>query len=201
MDGLRMGERLPDALLDAIVTDASGSRRPLRELALGQPTVIVFLRHFGCVGCSKHVATISPRLHELTALGARVLMVGNGEPQHIGDFVLRHGLADKGVTIVSDPERTSYAAAGLRRAWLGTLGGRAIYSQLRALGDGYRQHRGDGDHAQQGGAVVVDGDGVVVYAHRSEYIADNADPGELVAAAMRVVGRRDAAALAGKGVV
>ena len=55
--------------------------------------------------------------------------------------------------------------------------------------------------AQQGGAVVVDGDGVVVYAHRSEYIADNADPGELVAAAMRVVGRRDAAALAGKGVV
>ncbi len=201
MDGLSVGGALPEALLDAVVTDEGGGRRPLREFVGGRASVVVFLRHFGCVGCSKHVAAISPRLHELELLGVNVVFVGNGRPENIAGFVARHGLAGAGVTIVSDPERASYGAAGLRRAWLGTFGGRALYSQLRAIGEGYQQHRADGDHAQQGGAVVVDQSGVITYAHRSEYIADNADPTELVDAALRAVAGRGERSLAGKGVV
>ncbi len=192
---------MPEALLDAVVTDAEGRRRPLRDLVGGRASVVVFLRHFGCVGCSKHVAAIAPRLHELELLGVNVVMVGNGRPENIAGFVARHGLEGAGVTIVSDPERGSYGAAGLRRAWLGTFGGRALYSQLRALGEGYQQHRSDGDHLQQGGAVVVDERGLITYAHRSEYIADNAEPVELVDAALRAVAGRGDGSLAGKGVV
>ena len=70
---------------------------------------------------------------------------------------------------------------------LGTVGARALWAQLRAFGAGYRQYAGDGDALQQGGALVVDARGIVAMVHRSEFIADNADPSDLVEAALKLV--------------
>ena len=50
-------------------------------------------------------------------------------------------------------------------------------------------------------APKFDERGLITYAHRSEYIADNADPVELVDAALRAVAGRGDGSLAGKGVV
>ena len=50
-----------------------------------------------------------------------------------------------------------------------------------------RAHAGDGDALQQGGALVVDARGIVAMVHRSEFIADNADPSDLVEAALKLV--------------
>ena len=187
MGALTVGAPLPEALREATVRDGAGERVTIGALVEGRITALVFLRHFGCVGCNKHVSDIAPRIPELDSFGIRVVFVGNGEPEHIDGFRARHQLDPAQALIVSDPELGSYRAAGLHRAVLGTVGARALWAQLRAFGAGYRQYAGDGDALQQGGALVVDARGIVAMVHRSEFIADNADPSDLVEAALKLL--------------
>src|SRR5262252_3831861 len=100
---IAVGETAPRALADATVLD-----RASREIQLGSfwaqmPCVVVFLRHFGCIGCAEQVTELAPRLDELREAGVRTILVGNGAPQMIDAFIERHALADKACAIVTDP--------------------------------------------------------------------------------------------------
>jgi len=187
---LEEGRPLPEALREVSVLDEERREHRLGALVEGQVTVVVFLRHFGCIGCSRHVTELSPRLPELDAIGVRTVFVGNGTPRMMRDFVERHRLEDRAVTLVTDPAREAYRAAGLHRSWWSAFGPRAIAGEVAALTKGYVRGEVLGDGLQQGGAFVVDAEGVVRLAHRSRATADNVDGSALVAAATTAVVRR-----------
>jgi hypothetical protein len=120
-----------------------------------------------------------------------VVLVGNGPPAALGPFIHEMGLEGRRVTVVTDPSRASYEAAGLRRPRV--HGWRAIVETVLALGAGYRLRRPAGDIMQLGGAVLVDEAGRVVYDHRGRSPGDLADSSDIVQAALALLIERRAA--------
>src|SRR5262245_44001125 len=128
---------------------------------------------------------------ELEGLGIGVVLVGNGPPAALAAFAREMNLAQRRVTLVTDPSRASYLAAGLRRPRVHGL--RTALEALRALGAGYVQRRRAGDAMQLGGALLVDETGRGRYHHRGRSPGDLADPSDIVQAALALLVERRAA--------
>jgi peroxiredoxin len=157
--------------------------------ALGDRTAVaVFLRHFGCIGCTQQINDLVPRLPELDALGVRVVLVGNGDPPFIDEFMRRHNLLATSVVVVTDPSLATYKAAGFDRSTRGTFGLGSIVRRLRAAGKGATGYGGSGDLLQQGGAVVFAPDGSVALHYASHAVGDNVDVSDVVGVALRLQG-------------
>jgi peroxiredoxin len=180
-----VGAPMPAALAEAWVVDAKGGWH-LGELVAGRPAVLVFLRHFGCLACSEHVTLLAPRLHELTRLGVAIVYVGNGAPNFIAGFVERNAIDLEKVCVVSDPSLHAFAEAGLRRSFASAFGPLGVLGLARAFVHGFRQSTIEGDSYQQGGVLVIDRDGCVVYAHADRATGDHAPFPDVIEAAMRV---------------
>ena len=131
------------------------------------------------------------RWPELEALGVGVVLVGNGPRAALAAFAREMGLAERRVTLVTDPSLAAYRAAGLRRPR--AHGVRSAVQTLRALGQGYRQRRRAGDARQLGGAVLADEGGRILYRHESDTAGDLADPSDIIQAALRHLVERRAA--------
>jgi peroxiredoxin len=117
-----------------------------------------------------------PRIRDL---GAELIVVGNGRPEHARDFKEQHGLT---FPLLVDPDLEAYAAAGLRRDLRSTFNLRTVGNAVRALRGGHRQTSVQGDPWQQGGAFVITPDGRVVYEQISRAAGDHPDPAEIIAA-------------------
>jgi hypothetical protein len=178
------GRTAPPPLADAVVLDRAGQGLALGSFWEKQPCVVVMLRHFGCIGCDVTVTELAPRLAELHAAGARTVLVGNGAPAAIDGFVERHALLDKPVAVVTDPSLGAFRAAGFVRSAWATFGPRAIVDYVRAMGAGFVPRKTAGDVLQQGGALVVDTGGRVVFRRASKSLSDHADGSDLVDAAL-----------------
>ncbi|MCA9661770.1 MAG: AhpC/TSA family protein [Myxococcales bacterium] len=186
-----VGDLAPDALLSAPLLDRDGSAAPLRAHLPPGPALLLFLRHFGCVGCSRQVEQLTPRVWELRDLGVTSVFIGNGRPEHLRGFVERHALADKEVVLLTDPELRAYAALDLERSLWSALRPKALFGQLKAFAAGFRGGRIEGDVEQQGGAALLDDARRIVWLRRAHYTADEVDGSDVVAAAMRLaVARR-----------
>jgi len=133
------------------------------------------------------------RLPELQRLGVAVVLVGNGPPDTLAAFMRRMALADRGVTVVTDPSLAAFEAAELRRPRFPGL--RAVGQALRELAAGYAPGRVVGDGRQLGGALLIDGGRIVAH-YRSRSPGDLVDPSDIVHAALallveqRAAGRR-----------
>ena len=182
--GTLSGRTAPPALADAIVLDRAGRAQRLGASWETGPSVVVMLRHFGCIGCDVTVTELAPRLTELRAAGAKTVLVGNGPPEVIAGFVERHGLGDKPVEVVTDPTLATFRAAGLARSAWATFGPRAIADYVRARGGGHVPGKTAGDALQQGGALVVDAGGEVAFHHVARSLGDHADVSDLVDAVL-----------------
>jgi peroxiredoxin len=156
------GRELPSELAGATLLDAGARETTLAEIVGKRSAVIVFLRHFGCIGCSQQVDALVPILDELSDLGVAVVLVGNGDPLQMGDFIERQRLVGYPVTLVTDPTLRSFGAAGFDRSTWATIGPRALWADLVGMAKGYFSHGVRGDRLQQGGILVVSGDGRLV---------------------------------------
>jgi hypothetical protein len=92
-------------------------------------------------------------------------------------------------TILVDPARESYDAAGAKIATMGELLGPRVMLKgtTSALPTGLLQTTTKGHAAQLGGVVIVAPDGSVPYAHLADEAADNLPTDEVLAAARRAV--------------
>ncbi len=190
---IRAGEPVPGALASCEVLDGAGAAHRLDEAWARGPAVVVFLRHFGCIGCDAQVTELAPRLRELADLGINTMMVGNGAANFIEGFIARHALSDKPVSLFTDPSLNSFRAAGLLRSWWRTAGPRALADIARALGRGHRGYERQGDTTQQGGALVVAADGRVALHHVNRSLGDHAAAADLVDAALALAAQKGAA--------
>jgi hypothetical protein len=186
---MKIGAPVSPALAAARVLDDRGAPLLLAERWRERDAVIVFIRHFACIGCSEHLSELLPRVAELDALGAPVVIVGSGSALQLVAFVERNGLQSHPVTTYTDPTLAAYTAAGFHRSKLGVLGPRAVWQLFRALGRGHTGGAPEGDVYQQGGTLYIGASGDVLYYHRAASLGDHAPSVDLVELALRRRGR------------
>jgi peroxiredoxin len=122
---------------------------------------------------------------EIRSLGAELVAIGNGRPEHASDFRAQYELE---LPLLVDPELVAYRAAGLRRNLLDAFAPRTLGHALRALGRGSRQGAILGDPWQLGGTFVIRPGGTVVYRHVSREAGDHPDPERVLEALRSVAG-------------
>jgi peroxiredoxin len=192
---LRTGAPVPPSVADAVVLDATGASVRVGTLWARSARLLVLLRHFGCVGCSRQVTELAPHVGVLARARVRTALVGNGSPAQLAAFLERHALTGDAVDAFTDPSLALYAAVGLRRSVWSTVGPRGLLDMARALGAGHPHRSVEGDATQQGGTVLVDTGGIVRLVHVNRSLGDHASVPELLDAALRLeIESSDAAA-------
>jgi peroxiredoxin len=169
----------PDSLYHAIVQTTGHSLVRLGELWLPKTTVLVFIRHFGCMSCHEQVAELRPYFGRIRDAGAQVAIIGNGGRRAALNFIDMHQLD---VPVFLDPGLKAYRAAGLKRGLLATVGPGAIRNVRRALANGHRQTGLHGDLLQQGGVLIINPSSEVLYQYISQETGDHPAPESILAA-------------------
>lgn len=115
---------------------------------------------------------------KIRATGAALYVVGNGAPNFIAGFRQTTGYTGP---IYTDPSLAAYRAAHLKRGRFITPA--LAFRSIRALARGFRQATSiQGDADQQGGVLVVDTTGRILWQHISQGAGDNASPAEIIRA-------------------
>lgn len=114
---------------------------------------------------------------EITALGGRVVVIGNGSVQFLNDFASSY---PSDITFLTDPSREAYQALSLQRGMGGLRAFSMFSAGLRAYRAGHRQTRVQGDPAQMGGVFVVSTDGKFLFEQRSQTAGDHPDPEDIL---------------------
>ena len=120
--------------------------------------------------------------HQIDAIhnaGAELYVIGNGSPSFMAGF--REQTSWNG-PLYTDPSLAVFKAAGLKRGVANTIDPRGLFGAVKALANGHRQGRTQGDTWQQGGVLVVAKGGAVIWQHASDRPGDNAHPGEIIVA-------------------
>ena len=109
---------------------------------------------------------------EFEAAGVNLAVIGQGTPKHARDFKEQQ---DLDLTLLVDPERKTYKAAGAKVATASELfGPRVALRGLRAaVGERVVQGRTIGHPAQLGGVLVVAPGGAVTWSHLADDAGDN----------------------------
>ncbi len=138
----------------AHVGDAT--RHSLLERIATRPTVVVFLRHLGCVFCRQMLGDLRDRRQDIERAGMGIALVHMASDRQ-AELVFRlYGLED--VPRFSDPDRSLYAAFGLRRATVRELLSADLLKRgLEAcVHDRHAMGIPRGDPMQMPGVFVVD---------------------------------------------
>ena len=114
-------ERLVAQIGAAPVMTLDGESTRIRELWRENTTVTSFVRHFGCLFCHQMVHDLVATLPAILRRGGQVIIVGNGTMEQARYFFSMKQLPRAGVSVVTDPERESYRAAGFERGVVRTL--------------------------------------------------------------------------------
>lgn len=154
---------------------------PLRDVVHRAPTLVVFLRHFGCTFCRQTMAEVGERRPQIEMSGTGIAFVHPEAPEVARPWFNRYGLGD--VVHVSDPTLKHYGAFGLGNMRLFTL----VHPSVLASGASSALEHGFGLQPpgllrQLGGAFVVHGDRVLA-SFRHQTSADRPDYLDLVQSA------------------
>ena len=115
---------------------------------------------------------------EIEKRGGRLVIIGNGRPEHAKAFALRMGMTGG---VYTDPSRATYRALGMRGGIKHSLDLELFGNALRAFRGGHRQKALQGDPWQQGGAIVVSPDSTLEYAYVSRTAGDHPPVAEILA--------------------
>jgi hypothetical protein len=130
--------------------------------------------------CREQAARLAPKLPEIRAVGAELLFIGNGKPEHAGWFVDEVGLGP--LPVYTDPRRDSFQSAGMKKGLVKTLLSPQVWAAgIRALRGGFRQTSTKGDPLQLGGVVVLDRKGAAVWTHVEEFAGDLVETEDVLA--------------------
>lgn len=168
---LEIGAALPSDILDRTVMGVGLSPGVLRDQLSPNGTLLVFLRHFGCIFCRE-------TLGELRATSQRhadypdVLFFFQGSATE-GRAFLRRDWPD--ARAVADPDMALYERFGVGRASFYEAFRPAVWSaSLRAHRKGYRPSERSGDMWRMPGVFAVV-DERLIWAHRAEHTGDQPD--------------------------
>jgi len=174
-------DTIPESLLDHAVTGMNLMPGRFRDQLHG-PTLLVFLRFFGCIFCREAVGDLRAVV-EADESYPDVIFFAQGSPTEARAFLRRSWPTAR---VVSDPELVFYEGFGVARASLvQSFHPRVFAAQRRASAKGYENGPRTGDIWRMPGAFVVDGD-TILWSYQPRHAADHPDfesiPSQLAAA-------------------
>jgi hypothetical protein len=132
------------------------SHRSLLDLTASRPTLLVFLRHLGCVFCRQMLGDLRDARRAIERAGFNIALVHMASDRQ-AELVFRlYGLED--LPRFSDPDRSLYEAFGLRRVTVRELLSADLFKRgLEAcIHDRHAMGIPRGDPMQMPGVFVVD---------------------------------------------
>lgn len=167
MDTLQVGDKAPDS----IVVDAHGQDIHLNELWQDGSTLLVFLRHFGCIYCRERLNQLARHREEIEQAGLNIVTIGLGESEHAKTYC--GSLLPDALCLASE-DSSVYKTYGFSHIKLGNiLSFTAIQNTVRAVTSGQMQGQTTGDVRMIGGTFIIDQAGVVQYAYYSKTPGDH----------------------------
>ena len=164
-------DKIPDELLDRFVKGVNLVPGSLRDQLGEEPTLLVFLRFFGCTFCRETISDLRAAA-EADPSYPSVLFFFQGTSRE-GRAFLRHYWPE--VRAVSDPELEFYSGFGVGQgSLLQMLGPRVLLAKRRATAKGHRNGEQSGDIWRLPGIFVVAGDRVL-WRHDFRHAADHPD--------------------------
>jgi hypothetical protein len=149
--------------LDFDLRDLAGERYPARHL-LGSPTVLVLLRHLGCLFCQEHLAQLRMHSEEVEAAQGRIAVISFAAPHHVARFAKALGHP---YLWLSDPARASYRAFRVGRGGLlNPFSNTDLWSNFVSTLRGRPWIPQQADLWQLGADFVFDPEGNLTMAHR-----------------------------------
>jgi peroxiredoxin len=127
--------------------------------------------------CKQQVAQLRGVVGRIRDKGAELVVIGNGSPAEAAEF---REAQKVDFPLLTDPERASYKAAGLKRGL--SLSGRMALNAIKALAGGHIQTRTKGSAGQLGGAFVFARGGALRFSFFSEEAGHHPDPEDLLRA-------------------
>lgn len=142
-------------LLEKVLAEYSDQYNvSLLEITNSSPTLLLFLRHFGCPFCRETLSDIHNLLPELERLGIRPVLVHMGDEEDTFALFAKYGLSP--LSRVSSPNRMLYKAFGLERAKTGEfLCADTVRRCGEALLGGHSPGKVQGDLMQMPGVFLV----------------------------------------------
>lgn len=169
---------IPKEVLDAPVTGVNLVPGVLRDQLAPRGTLLVFLRHFGCIFCRETVADLRA-VAEADPGYPKVLFFFQG-PSTEGRAFLRRYWPE--AHAVSDPDQRFYAAFGVERGSVLQMFGPSVWrSHARAARKGHSNGDRSGDVWRMPGVFLVRGE-YVVWSHTYRHAADHPDFARIPAA-------------------
>lgn len=160
----------------ALGSTTASDGRSLAELSQERPTLIVFLRHFGCTFCRETLADLARQKDAARSMHVAVVHMVSDEraATHLARYDLPAHVR------VSDPAKRLYAAFELKRGTLGQLFGLRVWWRGFLAGVLGRHGVGTlaGDGFQMPGAFIVHNE-KIVRAFRHQDAADRPDYAQL----------------------
>lgn len=159
-----------EAALGKARTQAGDS---LLEVTGRAPTLILFLRHFGCTFCKENLSDAARLWPSLERAGTQLAFVHLGTEAEAAEFMRAYGF--EGMPRVSDPEARLYRAFALHRIqWWQLLNVSTWNRGWRSLRSGNRQGKAVGDPLQLSGAFLVSR-GRILGSFRQKFVSDRPD--------------------------
>ncbi len=150
----------------------------LQEITDQDPTLLIFLRHFGCTFCKEALWEISEKRSEIEAQGTRIILVHMVEEECAVTKLKQFQLED--LVRISDPDKSIYNSFGLKRGNIFQVYGFNVMlrSFLTWVSRGYVQGRFVGDGFQMPGVFLIH-KGMVIQTFKHTTAADRPDYIEL----------------------
>jgi hypothetical protein len=177
-------DRIPESLLDRPVTGVNLMPGSLGDQLGSGPTLLVFLRFFGCIFCRETVADIREASESQPDYPA-VLFVNQASPTECRAFVRRYW---PDARVISDPNLEVYDEFGIGRAsFIKALGPSVFRAYARAKAKGHVQGAPAGDIWRLPGVIVAD-QARIVWSYTPSHAADHPDFGAIPQIALQAEG-------------
>lgn len=183
-----VGAKAPDGTL----CDLEGKQVTLSSLWTARPTILTFIRHFGCPHCRRLLGRFNQLHQEILDAGAQIVAIGMGDLKRSQQF---SRITNLRYPLLCDPEEFVYDEYSL------ILGENTLKWKLDALGKDapaaasmlakkeYGQFLLGGNKFRMGGTFIVDTAGTVHYTHRDTDSSDGAPIDDVIAALHALVGQ------------
>jgi peroxiredoxin len=136
--------------------------------------------------CQAHLGEVQSFKAEFDRRSVSIVVVSFTEPLKLVRYQEFHHWP---FTLLADPERRAYRALALKRlSWLRVFSAATLKLYVKLLREGLkREDYGKDDIYQSGGDFLVDREGNILFAHRSQDPADRPSVAELLRAIDRLL--------------
>jgi hypothetical protein len=164
-------QTIPDEALSAPVTGVGLVPGSLRDQLEEGVSLLVFLRHFGCIFCREVLADLR-KVAEADPSYPHVLFFFQGSGTEGRAFLRRYWPEARAI---SDPDLSFYEHFGVRRAgFFEALGPSVLLAQRRARAKGHKNGPRSGDIWRMPGVFAVEKERVL-WSHEPRHAADHPD--------------------------